>query len=196
MEILRFSRRHGRSRKMGNVPCLCPISELPPLKPKDGLNGPPAFLTILELTRERYRFVVVGYAAPEQWRWSSYRFYLVEESGESGMAHDFVPGSGGVASQPQAFVVPALRKEREGTGHPLCWSIAARSKAWATPPVETLRFAQRRAASRRHRGILCSSRPPLVQLLSAIRAVRPSRLNGLMTFRARWLQQSAAVRTE
>jgi hypothetical protein len=36
--------------------------------------------------------------------------------GESGMAHDFVPGSGGVASQLEAFVVPALRKKREGRG--------------------------------------------------------------------------------
>ena len=36
----------------------------------------------------------------------------------------------------------------------------------------------------------------LGQLLSAIRAIRPSGLDGLFTFRARWLQQSAAVRTE
>jgi hypothetical protein len=56
--------------------------------------------------------------------------------------------------------------------------------------------ARRRTASRRHRGILCSSRRRLGQLLSAMRAVRPSGLNGVMTFRARWLQQSAAVRTE
>src|SRR4029077_20776615 len=36
----------------------------------------------------------------------------------------------------------------------------------------------------------------LGQVLSAMRAIRPSGLNGLITFRARWLQQSAAVRTE
>ena len=57
-------------------------------------------------------------------------------------------------------------------------------------------IARRRTASRRHRGILCSSRRRLGQLLSAIRAIRPSGLNGLITFRARWLQQSAAARTE
>src|SRR4029077_12451208 len=55
---------------------------------------------------------------------------------------------------------------------------------------------RRRTASRRHRGILCSSRRGLGQLLSAVRAIRPSRLNGLITFRARGLQQSSAVRTE
>jgi hypothetical protein len=32
------------------------------------------------------------------------------------MEEDFVPGSGGVAAQVQAFVVPALRKVREGRG--------------------------------------------------------------------------------
>ena len=57
-------------------------------------------------------------------------------------------------------------------------------------------IARRRTASRRHRGILCSSRRRLGQLLSAIRAICPSGLNGLITFRARWLQQSAAARTE
>src|SRR5580658_10841039 len=57
-------------------------------------------------------------------------------------------------------------------------------------------IARRRTASRRHRGILCSSRRRLGQLLSAIRAIRPSRVNGLTAFRARWLQQSAAARTE
>src|SRR5215469_7117554 len=51
-------------------------------------------------------------------------------------------------------------------------------------------------SSRRHRGILCNSRRRLGQLLSAIRAIRPSGLNGLITFRARCLLQSAAVRTE
>src|SRR5947209_4959003 len=51
-------------------------------------------------------------------------------------------------------------------------------------------------ASRGHRGILCSSRRRLGQLLSAMRAIRPSGLNGLETFRARWVQQSAAARTE
>src|SRR5260370_5299966 len=53
-----------------------------------------------------------------------------------------------------------------------------------------------RTASRRHRGILCRSRRRRGQLLPAIRAIRPSGLNGLITFRARWLQQSAAARTE
>src|ERR1700680_3071895 len=57
-------------------------------------------------------------------------------------------------------------------------------------------IAPRLTASRRHRGILCSSRRRLGQLLSAIRAIRPSGLNRLITFRARWLQQSAAARTE
>src|SRR6266853_703041 len=57
-------------------------------------------------------------------------------------------------------------------------------------------IARTRTALRRHRGILCSSRRRLGQLLSAIRAIRPSGLNGLITFRARWLQQSAAARTE
>src|SRR6202049_4889677 len=57
-------------------------------------------------------------------------------------------------------------------------------------------IAPRLTASRRHRGILCSSRRRLGQLLSAMRAIRPSGLNGLTTFRARWLQQSAAARTE
>jgi hypothetical protein len=32
------------------------------------------------------------------------------------MAEDFISGSGGVAVQRSAFVVPALRKEREGQG--------------------------------------------------------------------------------
>jgi hypothetical protein len=32
------------------------------------------------------------------------------------MGEDFVAGSGGVASQVQAFVVPALRKPHEGRG--------------------------------------------------------------------------------
>src|SRR5260370_40074249 len=57
-------------------------------------------------------------------------------------------------------------------------------------------IARTRTALRRHRGILCSSRRRLGKLLSAIRAIRPSGLNGLITFRARWLQQSAAARTE
>src|SRR4029077_9164672 len=57
-------------------------------------------------------------------------------------------------------------------------------------------FARRRTALRRHRGILCSSRRRLGQLLSAMRAIRPSRVNGLTAFRAHWLQQSTAMRTE
>jgi hypothetical protein len=42
-----------------------------------------------------------------------------------------------------------------------------------------------REGARRHRGILCGSRRRLGQLLSAMRAIRPSGLNGLITFRAR-----------
>src|SRR2546430_5118965 len=44
--------------------------------------------------------------------------------------------------------------------------------------------------------ILCSTRRGLGQSLSAMRAILPSRVNGLTAFRARWLQQSTAVRTE
>jgi len=35
------------------------------------------------------------------------------------MGEDFVPRSGGVASLLSGFVVPALRKEREGRGTPM-----------------------------------------------------------------------------
>src|ERR1700739_4496004 len=51
-------------------------------------------------------------------------------------------------------------------------------------------------ASRRHRGILCGSHGRPGQLLSAIRTISPSGLKGLITFRARCLQQSATARTE
>jgi hypothetical protein len=47
------------------------------------------------------------------------------------MAHDFVPGSGGVAPQLQAFVVPALRKKREGRG---THCVPDAGKGWATRP--------------------------------------------------------------
>src|SRR5579862_6990121 len=72
-------------------------------------------------------------------------------------------------------------------------------KRKGTLSVEMLHIVPLKVAirpSRRHRGILCSSRRWLGQVLSAMRAIRPSRLNGLITFRARCLQQSAAVRTE
>ena len=48
------------------------------------------FLSILEQTRQRYHFVVLGYVVmpehihlliTEQWRWSSYRFYFLDEAG-------------------------------------------------------------------------------------------------------------------
>jgi putative transposase len=74
---------------------------------------------------------------PEQWRWSSYRFYLLEEAGpvkvNEGLGKDFVSGSGGVASHLSAFVVPALRKEREGRGT-LSVSVLAKSKSLGHPP--------------------------------------------------------------
>jgi len=74
---------------------------------------------------------------PEQWRWSSYRFYLLEEAGpvkvNEGLGKDFVSGSGGVASHLSAFAVPALRKEREGRGT-LSVSVLAKSKSLGHPP--------------------------------------------------------------
>ncbi|HEX8817221.1 MAG TPA: hypothetical protein VF753_17130 [Terriglobales bacterium] len=40
------------------------------------------FLSIIEQTRGRYRFVVVGYVVmSEQWRWSSYRHCFLGEAG-------------------------------------------------------------------------------------------------------------------
>ncbi len=49
--------------------------------------------------------------SPEQWRWSSYRFYSLGESGpvrvDEGWG-DFVPGSGGLRPSPQAIVVPVV----------------------------------------------------------------------------------------
>jgi len=66
--------------------------------------------------------------SPEQWRWSSYRFYGLEEAGavrvNDGWNRDFVWESGSVGRCPstkhslQAFVVPTLRKVREGWGTP------------------------------------------------------------------------------
>ena len=53
------------------------------------------------------------------------------------MDEDFVPDSSGVAAPLQAFVVPALRKEREGRGTHFVGD-ASRSRAWATRPQELL----------------------------------------------------------
>src|SRR6266550_3881634 len=40
------------------------------------------FLEILEQVRRRYTFVVVGYVlVPEQWAWSSFRYYAYGEPG-------------------------------------------------------------------------------------------------------------------
>ena len=59
------------------------------------------------------------------------------------MGEDFVPGAGGVASQVQAFVVPALRKVREGRA-PTVLVGAKRSKAKATRrSILTSRFLRR-----------------------------------------------------
>ena len=49
------------------------------------------------------------------------------------MDEDFVSGSGGVASQLQALVVPALRKEREGRGT-RCVGDANEIKRLGHPP--------------------------------------------------------------
>ena len=59
---------------------------------------------------------------PEDWRWSSYRFFSLGEAGavrvNEGWGEDFVPGSGGVASPVRAVVEPTLRKVREEWGTP------------------------------------------------------------------------------
>jgi len=69
---------------------------------------------------------------PEQWRWSSYRFYLLGEIGpvrmNEGWAEISFLGSGRVRPLLQAFVVPALRTEREGRGTQFI-AAAASSKA-------------------------------------------------------------------
>jgi hypothetical protein len=57
-------------------------------------------------------------------------------------------------------------------------------------------IARNRMASGRQSTILCSARRGLGRSLSAMRAIRPSRVNGVTAFRARWLQQSTAVGTE
>jgi hypothetical protein len=67
---------------------------------------------------------------------------------------------------------------------------------WGTRRSVLDRKSRRRTASRRHRRTLCSSRRRLGQLLSAMRAIRRGGLNGVITFRARWSQQSAAARTD
>ena len=51
------------------------------------------------------------------------------------MGKDFVPESGGVAWPLQAFVVPALRKVREGRGTPLVGD-ASEVKSMGRPRLE------------------------------------------------------------
>src|SRR5580698_4481660 len=55
---------------------------------------------------------------------------------EPRLDEDFLPGSGSVASQLQAFVASALRKEREGTGTHFCgWCQQDQDEEpRATPP--------------------------------------------------------------
>lgn len=61
-----------------------------------------------------------------------------------GWSRDFIGcrklESGGVASQVQAFMVPALREPREGRA-PTGLGVAMKSRAWTTPKL--LEIAQR-----------------------------------------------------
>ena len=52
---------------------------------------------------------------------------------ERRLDEDFVPESGGVASQLQTFVVPALRKRTRRTGHPLRWRCQRKQRLGHPP---------------------------------------------------------------
>jgi len=58
--------------------------------------------------------------SPEQWRWSSYRFHLLEEAGRvrvnEGWTEISFRDRAAQAAPLQALVVPTLRKVREGRG--------------------------------------------------------------------------------
>ena len=73
--------------------------------------------------------------APEQWRWSSYRFYLMDEAGPVRVNEGWAEISfriGWRKAARQALVVPALRKEREERGTLFLSQTLASLKAWAT----------------------------------------------------------------
>jgi putative transposase len=62
--------------------------------------------------------------SPERWRWSSYRFYLLGESGpvriNEGWGEISFNDRGGLQASAQASVVPAPAKNA-GAGHPPSW---------------------------------------------------------------------------
>ncbi len=87
--------------------------------------------------------------APEQWRWSSYRFYLLDEAGPVRVNEGWTKISfrkGGVTSQLRTFVVPAPSQRTRRNGAPTVVVMAARSKAWATPPRTSDALARRSEA--------------------------------------------------
>jgi putative transposase len=77
--------------------------------------------------------------APEQWRWSSHRFYLLNEPGQvkinEGLGTDFLSEKCVREFATKRFadsgIVPALRKPREGRGTLSC-SCPSNSKGWTT----------------------------------------------------------------
>jgi REP element-mobilizing transposase RayT len=79
--------------------------------------------------------------SPEQWRWSSYRFYRLDEAGPVRVNAGWTEisfrdrvASRAVAAKNhllQASGMPALAKNAR-TGHPLEMALPARPRAWAT----------------------------------------------------------------
>lgn len=84
--------------------------------------------------------------SPEQWRWSSYRFYLLDEAGpvrvNVGLGGDFVSGSGGVSSPsllPPAVRFPPFAKNAKD-GAPTLLVVPGKVKSLGHPPKGATRL--------------------------------------------------------